>query len=150
MNDYKNLRFKIKGLLCTIIIQIQNFQMSIISTPFWVWIQRLSQNWYLLSLDRLVMLSIRIRTNYTYSVVDYLRTSTHRCLYIKWISSYSWFSENCCVYPSAESRHRPIVAIPGKGVWCQWGQFGMRASLYAPPNIDPSAEQGVQEEVDKE
>ncbi len=34
------------------------------------------------------------------------------------------------------SRRRPVVAIPGKGVRCQWGQFGMRASPYAPPNID--------------
>ncbi len=38
-----------------------------------------------------------------------------------------------------ESRRRPVVAILGKGVRCQWGQFGMRASPYAPPNIeDPS------------
>ncbi len=34
------------------------------------------------------------------------------------------------------SRHRPVVAIPGKVVRCQWGQFGMRASPYAPPNIE--------------
>ncbi len=34
------------------------------------------------------------------------------------------------------SRHRPVVAIPGKGVRCQWGQFGMRASPYTPPNMD--------------
>ncbi len=34
------------------------------------------------------------------------------------------------------SRRRPIMAILGKGVRCQWGQFGMRASPYAPPNID--------------
>ncbi len=34
------------------------------------------------------------------------------------------------------SRRRPVVAIPGKGVRCQWGQFGMRASPYASPNID--------------
>ncbi len=34
------------------------------------------------------------------------------------------------------SRRRSVVAIPGKGVRCQWGQFGMRASPYAPPNID--------------
>ncbi len=31
---------------------------------------------------------------------------------------------------------RPLVAIPGKEVRCQWGQFGMRASPYAPSNID--------------
>ncbi len=36
------------------------------------------------------------------------------------------------------SRRRPIVVIPGKGVWYQWGQFGMRASSYAPPNIERS------------
>ncbi len=34
------------------------------------------------------------------------------------------------------SQHRPFVTIPGKGVRCQWGQFGMRASPYAPPNIE--------------
>ncbi len=34
------------------------------------------------------------------------------------------------------SRRRPVVAIPGKGVRCQCGQFGMRASPYAPPNIE--------------
>ncbi len=34
------------------------------------------------------------------------------------------------------SRCRPLVAIPGKGVRCQWGQFGMRASPCAPPNIE--------------
>ncbi len=33
------------------------------------------------------------------------------------------------------------MAIPGKGVRCQCGQFGMRASPYAPPNIDPSYNQ---------
>ncbi len=31
---------------------------------------------------------------------------------------------------------RPVVAIPGKEIRCQWGQFGMRASPYAPPNIE--------------
>ncbi len=38
-------------------------------------------------------------------------------------------------FPSL-SRRRSVVAIPGKVVRCQWGQFGMRASPYAPPNID--------------
>ncbi len=39
--------------------------------------------------------------------------------------------------PANLSRRRPVVAIPpGKGVRCQWGQFGMRASPYAPPNIE--------------
>ncbi len=34
------------------------------------------------------------------------------------------------------SRHRADLAIPGKRVWCLWGQFGMRASPYAPSNIN--------------
>ncbi len=34
------------------------------------------------------------------------------------------------------SQRWPVVAIPGKGVRCQWGQFSMRASPYAPLNID--------------
>ncbi len=34
------------------------------------------------------------------------------------------------------SRRRPVVAIPGKVVRYQWGQFGMRASPYTPSNID--------------
>ncbi len=38
--------------------------------------------------------------------------------------------------PPPLSRRRPVAAIPGKGVRCQWGQFGMRASPYDPPNID--------------
>ncbi len=31
-------------------------------------------------------------------------------------------------------RRRPGEVIPGKGVWCLWGQFGMHAPLYAPPS----------------
>ncbi len=41
-----------------------------------------------------------------------------------------------CTIDAKLSWRRPIVAILGKGVRCQWGQFGMRASPYAPPNID--------------
>ncbi len=37
------------------------------------------------------------------------------------------------------SWRRPVVAILGKGVRCQWGQFGMCALPYAPPNIDHKA-----------
>ncbi len=36
----------------------------------------------------------------------------------------------------AVARCRPIVAIPGKRVRCQWGQFGMRALPFTPQNID--------------
>ncbi len=38
--------------------------------------------------------------------------------------------------PSPVSQRRPYVAIPGKGVRCLWGQFGMRASPNTSPNID--------------
>ncbi len=41
------------------------------------------------------------------------------------------------LYPLLWSRRRPVVAIPGKGVRCQWGHFGMRALPYTLPNIDP-------------
>ncbi len=44
---------------------------------------------------------------------------------------------------------QPVVAIPGKGVRCQCGQFGMRASPYAPPNIVPSRELDLPEEANE-
>ncbi len=45
-----------------------------------------------------------------------------------------WIQVPCKVPPL--SRRRPVVAIPGKGVRCQWGHFDMRASPDAPPNIE--------------
>ncbi len=47
-----------------------------------------------------------------------------------------WLLSLWLVQHSPLSRRMPYVAIPGKGVRCLWGQFGMRASPYAPPNID--------------
>ncbi len=56
---------------------------------------------------------------------------SHSAHLLAMFSRYQW-----CYLSVWLSRRRPVVAIPGKGVRCQWGQFGMRASPYAPSNIE--------------
>ncbi len=92
--------------------------------------------WYFKENLHTIHLDVDVRDSF-----NSLGTGSVRCLGECW-TMYECTTSNVCIiflyaaFAPPLSRCRPVMAIPGKGVRYQWGQFGMRASPYALPNID--------------